>query len=228
MLHMFDGENWTLFSDKLGKIRSIDFADDGTIWCAGEEGVFHNGSGTWVQIGVLDGLPGDVAYILHRDPTGRLWAGTSQGASHFDPLVDRTVPHVRIVSDQNQIELPSHGFARVEFDGRDYWHQTAPQRFLYSYQLDEQPWSNYFSDPRATLSGLSAGVPILCLLLIAAGNYRRPGEMVIELQKSRREAEKALETNARYGRSRGHRRYSERRVDERSTPAHHRRHSECA
>lgn len=241
-LQMFDGKSWTVVSDRLGKIRSINFESDGTMWCAGEEGVFHNRSGNWVRMGVSDGLPGDVAYVLHRDPTGRLWAGTSNGVAQFDPQVDRTAPRVRIVSDENKIELPSHGFARLEFDGHDYWHQTEPARLLYSYQLDKQPWSDYSSDPRATLSGLSGGdhrlnvraldrvghvgesasalqlvvalpwyrqpmflvlsssvgVLILCLLLIAAGNYRRRGEMVLELQKSRREAEQALETKGRF------------------------------
>jgi hypothetical protein len=55
---------------------------DGTVWCGTWGGGLARFDGTkWRNYTMSDGLPGNLIFMLHRDPTGKLWIGTNNGVA---------------------------------------------------------------------------------------------------------------------------------------------------
>jgi hypothetical protein len=61
-------------------IVALQVDKDGVVWC----GTWGGGlakfeGGKWTNYSMSDGLPGNLVFMVHRDPTGQLWIGTNNG-----------------------------------------------------------------------------------------------------------------------------------------------------
>ena len=61
-------------------IVSMVVDSDGTVWCGTWGGGLARYDGKkWRNYTMSDGLPGNLVFMLHRDPGGKLWIGTNNG-----------------------------------------------------------------------------------------------------------------------------------------------------
>jgi ligand-binding sensor domain-containing protein len=55
---------------------------DGTVWCGTWGGGLARYDGKkWSNYTMSDGLPGNLVFMVYRDPTGKLWIGTNNGVA---------------------------------------------------------------------------------------------------------------------------------------------------
>ncbi len=155
----FDGRDWSEVRRGFDRINSVVRAQrDGSIWVASNGGLHRLKEGTWVENGSEDGLPSTSIRALYEDTRGRLWSGTTHGLSMYDPDADRDPPQTRIDAlPQKDERLREGGTVTLRFLGQDKWKQTAQERLLYSYQLDDQDWSSFQDTRQAVYSDLRAG-----------------------------------------------------------------------
>jgi hypothetical protein len=102
-------------------------------------------NGAWITNGEDDGLPSNTAYTVFQDSKGRVWAGTSRGLSLFNPETNRDYPQTRLALAGNSREVAPDGNIRIFFSAIDKWKQTASDRLLFSYSLDNLPWTPFLS-----------------------------------------------------------------------------------
>ena len=58
---------------------------DGIVWCGTWGGGLARFDGSkWHNYTMTDGLPGNHVFMLHVDPSGKLWIGTNNGLASFD------------------------------------------------------------------------------------------------------------------------------------------------
>jgi ligand-binding sensor domain-containing protein len=58
---------------------------DGIVWCGTWGGGLSRFDGkNWRNYTMADGLPGNLIFMLHRDPSGKLWIGTNNGVAILD------------------------------------------------------------------------------------------------------------------------------------------------
>lgn len=58
---------------------------DGMVWCGTwGGGLSHFDGKNWRNYTMADGLPGNLIFMLHRDPSGKLWIGTNNGVAILD------------------------------------------------------------------------------------------------------------------------------------------------
>jgi len=63
-------------------IVSMEVDDDGVVWCGTWGGGLARFDGKkWHNYTMADGLPGNLIFMLHRDPSGELWIGTNNGVA---------------------------------------------------------------------------------------------------------------------------------------------------
>jgi diguanylate cyclase (GGDEF)-like protein len=156
-LYEQQGERWHAIRKGLDRVRNILRARDGTLWVASGTGIHRYRDGVWITNGVDEGLPSSVAYKVFEDSRGRIWAGTTRGLSLFHPDADREPPIVVMAEDQNPKEAPPGGKIRFQFSGRDRWKQTLPERLLFSWRIDGQPWGPFDAVTSASYAELAAG-----------------------------------------------------------------------
>jgi len=66
-------------------IVALEVDDDGVVWCGTWGGGLSRFDGeSWTTYTASDGLPGNHVFMLHVDPEGRLWVGTSNGLARFE------------------------------------------------------------------------------------------------------------------------------------------------
>ena len=152
-----EGKSWRQIYQGLDRTRSIMAARDGTLWVASGNGIHRYRNGTWVSNGADEGLPSTVAYRVFEDSRGRIWAATTRGIAMYYPDADRDPPATFISEDQNPHEVGPDGQARVEFSGIDKWKQTLSDRLLFSWRLDNGPWTPFSSARIAGFKHLSIG-----------------------------------------------------------------------
>jgi ligand-binding sensor domain-containing protein len=59
---------------------------DGTVWCGTWGGGLARFDGKkWSNYTMSDGMPGNMVFMLHRDPKGTLWIGTNNGVALSPP-----------------------------------------------------------------------------------------------------------------------------------------------
>lgn len=153
----YDGEKWTVLRSHLDRVNAIFTEKDGTLWVASGTGLHRYQNDSWVTYTAEDGLPVSFIYSVHQDRQGRLWTGTAQGLSLYYPEGDREPPETFIRSEENLKETPPGGNVRFLVSGVDKWKQTNEQRLLYSYKMDDGPWTAFQPDRIATFNGLKAG-----------------------------------------------------------------------
>jgi ligand-binding sensor domain-containing protein len=63
-------------------IVSLQVDSDGVVWCGTWGGGLARFDGkSWRNYTMADGLPGNLIFMLHRDPSGKLWIGTNNGVA---------------------------------------------------------------------------------------------------------------------------------------------------
>lgn len=63
-------------------IVALQVDSDGVVWCGTWGGGLARFDGKqWKNYTMSDGLPGNLVFMLHRDPTGLLWIGTNNGVA---------------------------------------------------------------------------------------------------------------------------------------------------
>ena len=145
-------------------VRSIDVpqkvsrsARDGSLWAGSGSGIHRYNAGQWITNTTDDGLPATAVRKIYSDGQGRVWAGTSRGIALFHPDADTDPPATNIIDDQNLRETPPGGEVRLVFSGTDKWKFTSADRLLFSWRLDDSPWSGFGLSHLASFKGLHSG-----------------------------------------------------------------------
>lgn len=153
----YDGRKWRMMRNRLDRARSITSGPDGSLWVASGTGVYRFKDDTWISYGVEEGLPSIVAYRVFVDSVGRIWAGTTRGLAMFHPDADPDPPMTRITGDQNAPEVAPGGRVTLVFSGVDKWKFTPSERLLFSWRMDNGPWSQFTAATSASFNHVSAG-----------------------------------------------------------------------
>jgi Signal transduction histidine kinase len=137
------GQRWVVLRKGLDRVRTIRRTRDGVLWVVSGSGVHRLQNGAWITNGEEDGLPSDAGYTVFQDSKGRIWAGTSRGLSLYNSVTDNDEPLTRLALAGNSPEATPDGNVRIFFAGIDKWKQTAANRLLFSYSLDNAAWSPF-------------------------------------------------------------------------------------
>ena len=156
VLAELQGTQWTVIRSGLDAVRSVMPAVDGSLWVASGSGVHRRHADRWIVNSEDDGLASTTAYKIFQDSRGRIWAGTSRGISRYYPEADRNAPRA-FISKGNPAETPPGGDATITFSGFDRWKQTASDRLLFSYRMDDGPWSPFQAGTEAPFTRLKGG-----------------------------------------------------------------------
>ncbi len=149
----FDGNQWKLIRENMGRVCKLIQASDGSIWVASFNGLHHLKDGSWLTYTEEDGLPSTTVYDVIEDRNGNLWAGTANGLTRFHPEADRDRP-ITIVDPNNPDQIAPSGEGQFFFSGIDKWNYTDKNRLYYSYRVDEEPWSEFTTRNVAHVSQL--------------------------------------------------------------------------
>ena len=111
----------------------------------------------WIDHGVEEGLPSNIASVIFQDSRGRIWAGTTRGLAVYHSDADRDPPMTVLEGGVDPREVPSSGDVRFAFSGVDRWKQTPAERLLFSYRLDQGAWSPFQPGNAAVFQKLASG-----------------------------------------------------------------------
>ncbi|MCE5272879.1 GHKL domain-containing protein [bacterium] len=156
-IYQYDGQQWTVIHSGFNVVNSIVKGRDGIIWVASGTGVHRCREGAWVTNTVEDGLPNTAAYTIAQDRHGRVWAGTISGLGLFHPEADSDPPRTIISGKDNLKETPPDREVHLLFSGIEKWKQTRAERLLFSYRLDQGPWSTFQTGNLAVFQNLPYG-----------------------------------------------------------------------
>ncbi|MBD3266990.1 GHKL domain-containing protein, partial [bacterium] len=156
----FDGQQWKLVKEQTDDVEDMLEDRNGKIWVATINGVYcHNPSlpNSWIHYTVKDGLPTNMTTTLFEDSQGVIWLGTTNGICRFHPDNDPYPPIVWMEKTQNSDIIAPSGNAQFLFKGMDKWKQTHQESLLYSYRMDDRPWSEFKTQTVATFENLKPG-----------------------------------------------------------------------
>jgi signal transduction histidine kinase len=142
-ISQYDGKGWKKIHEGFETIRWMERARDGSVWVASGGGLHRYFQGSWVSLGVPEGLPDGGLFHIYEDSRGRMWACGTRGISMYHPEADLDPPETFVPEDKNIHQMPPQGEVRFVFTGIDRWHFTEPSRLLYSYRLDHGSWSPF-------------------------------------------------------------------------------------
>ncbi|PYJ84579.1 MAG: hypothetical protein DME22_12305 [Verrucomicrobia bacterium] len=153
----FNGKTWSVTRFGVGQIHAMFKARDGSIWVGSAGGVWRFADGSWMANSVQEGLPSREVFCVRQDRRGEIWAATGKGISLYHRSADPDPPVASIISAENPKRIYASEEVAFNFQGRDKWDCTQPDRLLFSPRLDEAPWSPYSSERSATFTNLAAG-----------------------------------------------------------------------
>lgn len=153
----FDGEKWSVIRSGLDHITRMLRSSSGAIWVATSRGLHSYLDGSWVSNGVEEGLTSPVATELLEDRKGRLWSGSHRGISLYHANADRDPPETLSPELLNSGNPSGSGLTAFRLNAVDKWNYTKPDRLLYSFRIDESPWSSYTNTATASFENLRAG-----------------------------------------------------------------------
>ena len=133
----------------------------GSVWVGTPAAVYRLVEGSWIQNGPSEGISGGGVYALKQGPGDQLWGGTSRGLVRFhadaDPDPPRTFsPVVQEPQTPSTVEP-----TMVSFRGQDKWDYSMPGELLFSYRLDEAPWTPYSNITTRVFQNLSSGTHVI-------------------------------------------------------------------
>jgi signal transduction histidine kinase len=154
----FDGKNWSLLQTRFNHINCLMQGRQGEVWLASNSGLFRFCHGIWMENGAEEGLPNGPVTALCEDPQGQTWAANARGLTVFRPQADTSPPRTYVHwLGGNDRRLSEGDTLNLLFDGEDKWKITPRERLLYSYQLDQQQWSDFQTLTMLTLPAPGAG-----------------------------------------------------------------------
>ncbi len=165
---------WTVLRQGLNRVRTIRKTRDGVIWVVSGSGVHRLRDGDWFSNGEDEGLPSNVGYTVFEDSKRRIWAGTSRGLSLFNPETDRDYPQTKLALAGNSSEVAPDGNIRIFFFGIDKWKQTALDRLLFSYRLDNRPWTPFVSTSVVAFQNLTPKKHLIQVRAMDRNGNREP------------------------------------------------------
>ncbi len=153
----WDGRRWVLLRTGLERVRHVARAHDGTIWVAAANGIHRVVPDGLIGNDFDEGLTSGVTYTVFEDAQKRVWAGTAQGISLFQRENNERAPTIWAPEGINRSEVSPQGDVTVSFSATDRWKKTDAARMLYSYQLDNGPWSTLGPNPFVSFRRLTGG-----------------------------------------------------------------------
>ena len=158
MIQKYDGHEWTLVkSSGLETVRSMVECCDGSIFVSSGSGLHRYNQGSWVRNTWEDGLPDASVNGVLEDSTNRFWAYTENGIHLYHSDADENPPETYVNNNDNVHNVSHVGEGRIYFTGRDKWDYTTKDRLLFSWSLDDGPWSIFQQVTSVGFAGLSAG-----------------------------------------------------------------------
>jgi signal transduction histidine kinase len=153
----FNGRTWAVIRSGLDRIHRMLLANDGKIWIATSSVLYCYSDGVWMSHAEEEGLPtGFISEIL-QDRRGRIWVGTTRGISLYHPEADLNPPKPLQPVLENSGRPMSDAPVTLLFNGVDKWNYTPPHRLLFSYRVDEGPWSPYTNAVSKSFNNLGSG-----------------------------------------------------------------------
>ncbi len=153
----FNGQKWKLVHSGFDRVSSMIKGRDGRIWVATGSGLFRFYNGSWVLNDTEEGLPSSVIYEVAEDARAQVWAGTSGGLSRYHPEADTDPPRTLAPVLENPRRRTGDDTTTIRFAGVDKWNYTPAAYLLFSYRLDDAPWSAYTHETVKTWPGLGSG-----------------------------------------------------------------------
>ena len=152
-----DGLRFETIAAGFDQVNDVAVSPDGTVWVATGNGLHGLRDGVWLVNEEADGIPGGSVYTVFEDSRNRTWIGTNRGPAIYNRAADPDGPIVT--------QPPANEFAlrpqtlplEIEFSGSDLWAVTAPERLLFSTQLDGGPWQPFSDATSIRLDLLAAG-----------------------------------------------------------------------
>lgn len=133
----------------------------GSVWVGTPSAIHRMVKDSWIANGENEGLPSGPVYALEQSLSGELWAATSRGLLTFhadaDPDPPKTWPPV-VQNPQTPSVLDP---TTINFRGNDKWDYTRPGELLFSYKLDEAPWTPFSNQTSRTFQNLSSGTHVI-------------------------------------------------------------------
>ena len=176
-LFHYDLKTWTRYDERdgltEGRLRSVLEAQDGSTWAVSDEGVSRYDDRSWTPNVVPGSWLEGGAPAVKQDRTGAMWFTITLSdwytrAETGSPLGD--TPYVfhciRYVPDQEAPDTHIHarfkeiaqpGNATLSWSGVDRWSTTLSEDLLFSWRLDNEPWSAYTSQTSRDLLALQSG-----------------------------------------------------------------------
>ena len=133
----------------------------GSVWVGTPAAVFRLVEGSWIQNGPNEGISGGGVYALKQVPGDQLWGGTSRGLVRFHPEADPDPPRTFSPVVQEPQTPSTVEPTMVSFRGQDKWDYTLPGELLFSYRLDEAPWTPYSNISTRVFQNLSSGTHVI-------------------------------------------------------------------
>ena len=155
-LREFDGVGWRVLRRGFEAIHVMLTTRDGTLWVASGSGLHRYRDRSWFVLGEEEGLPAGAVFSVFADGSGQLWAATARGLYTFDSNADTDPPR----ADITDADLPTEAGdnrARFVIGGQDPWRYSPPGRLLFSWRLDNGPWSVWRAVSSDQLINLQAG-----------------------------------------------------------------------
>jgi PAS domain S-box-containing protein len=197
MIQEFDGNTWTTVkSTDLETVRSLTQCSDGSIIAGSGTGIHRYFQNSWITQNFKDGLPEAVVFKVFEDKAHRIWSCSTAGISLYHPESDVYPPETYITPQDTILHWAPGGNGNIGFYGVDKWEYTSRDRLLFSWRIDEGPWSPFQQAASAVFSGLEAGThhlkvrsidrtlnvdnsPAACTIVVLTPWYRETGFLVI-------------------------------------------------
>ena len=170
-IYEYRGQEWEAILTTGERINSIIRGLDGSVWVGSSGGVMRFLENAWIRYTPADGLPSSAIYTVLRDRADEIRVGTGRGVARFHRSADLDPPlaltPALVANERPTTRSPT----MITFSGMDKWDYCPPGELLFSYRLDEGPWSAYSNITARTFQNLSSGEHVVELRAMdKAGN----------------------------------------------------------
>ncbi len=147
----YRGDRWTCLTMDQGlpanECSMIGVGPRGDVWVSTPGGLCRYDGKSFQRVD----LPAAMGrQSLQFDGEGRLWLDGIHRCG-----LDTNPPVAFLEGESTELSLHARGL--VTWHGSDAWNRTPADKLLWSYQIDERPWSSYQPESRLVLNGLSSG-----------------------------------------------------------------------